>query len=479
MTKPCELSATEARRLIGLGRLSPVELLESCIRRIDAVNPAVNAVVTFDYEGARRIANEQADAVARGEELGALHGLPIGVKDLQETVGMRTTFGSLLYEDYVPNHDDLIVARLKAAGANIFCKTNTPEFGAGANTRNSIFGATGNPFDPTRICGGSSGGSGVALATNMMPLATGNDSGGSLRVPAAINGIVSHRSTPGLIPSARRNVGYTNFAVEGPMARSVEDMVLMMSTMVDYDDSDMLAFPRDPAGYRVIQQVDLNSLRVAFSEDLGFCPVDNGFRAIFRERMKIIEPIFKSVVWRDPDLSTVEEVNWVLRCQLFIARHRERYENNKDKLGPNVIMNYEAAQQIQAERVSWAHQQQTVLFKHMQRFFDDVDILICPCVGVSPFPHEQWYPDKINGEKLENYIQWIALTWALTIPGNPVTAIPCGYEPSGTPFGLQIVGKHHDDRRIIGAAKALEEHFQGYADLKRPVPEIAKLEVAA
>ena len=231
MTKPCELSATEARRLIGLGRLSPVELLESCIRRIDAVNPAVNAVVTFDYEGARRIATEQADAVARGEELGALHGLTIGVKDLQETVGMRTTFGSLLYEDYVPNHDDLIVARLKSAGANIFCKTNTPEFGAGANTRNSIFGATGNPFDPTRICGGSSGGSGVALATNMMPLATGNDSGGSLRVPAAINGIVSHRSTPGLIPSARRNVGYTNFAVEGPMARSVEDMVLMMSTI--------------------------------------------------------------------------------------------------------------------------------------------------------------------------------------------------------------------------------------------------------
>ena len=194
---------------------------------------------------------------------------------------------------------------------------------------------------------------------------------------------------------------------------------------------------------------------------------------------EIIEPVFKSVVWRDPNLSNVEEVNWVLRCQLFIARHQERYENNKDKLGPNVIMNYEAAQKIPAERVSWAHQQQTVLFKRMQRFFDDVDILICPCVGVSPFPHEQWYPDKINGEKLDNYIQWIALTWALTIPGNPVTAIPCGYEPSGTPFGLQIVGKYHDDRRIIGAAKALEEHFQGYADLKRPVPEIAKLEVAA
>ena len=479
MTEPCDLSAVEARRLIGIGKLSPVELLESCIRRIEAVNPALNAVVTTDYDGARRTAQAQADAVARGEELGLLHGLPLGIKDLQETAGMRTTFGSLLYEDYVPNQDDLIVSCLRQAGANVFCKTNTPEFGAGANTRNAVFGATGNPYDSKRICGGSSGGSGVALATNMMPLATGNDSGGSLRVPAAINGVVSHRSTPGLIPSARRNVGYTNFAVEGPMARSVEDMVLMMGAMVKYDDSDMLAFPRDPLAYRTIEQVDLNGLRVAFSEDLGFCPVDNGFRSMFRERMETIAPIFKSTVWKDPNLSSVEEVNWILRCQLFISRHRERYENHKDKLGPNVISNYEAALEMPAERISWAHQEQTVLFKTMQRFFDDVDILICPCVGVSPFPHDEWYLDVINGEKMNNYIQWVALTWALTIPGNPISAIPCGYEPSGTPFGLQIVGKHHTDRQVIGVAKALEEVFQGYTDLKRPVPDIAKLENAA
>ena len=205
MTEPCELSATEARQLIGLGSLSPVELLGSCIKRIEEVNPAVNAVVTMDYEAAHRTAMQQELAVKRGEKLGLLHGLPIGIKDLQETAGMRTTFGSLLHKDYIPSKDDLIVSRLRAAGANILCKTNTPEFGAGGNTRNAVFGVTCNPFDTARICGGSSGGSGVALATYMVPLASGTDTGGSLRVPAAINGIVSHRSTPGIIPSTSRN----------------------------------------------------------------------------------------------------------------------------------------------------------------------------------------------------------------------------------------------------------------------------------
>lgn len=479
MAEPCDLSAVEARRLIGTRKLSPVELLESCIARIQAVNPVLNAVVTADYDAARRTAKEQEGAVMRGDALGLLHGLPMGIKDLQETAGMRTTYGSLLYEDYVPNQDDLIVARLRQAGANVFCKTNTPEFGAGANTRNAVFGATGNPFDPARICGGSSGGSAVALATGMLPLATGNDSGGSLRVPAAINGIVAHRSTPGLVPSARRSVGYTNFSVEGPMARSVDDMVLMLGAMVDYHASDPLAFPRDPAHYRRIDPVDLSTVRVGFSEDLGFCPVDNGFRALFRERMASVSSVFKSVQWKDPDLSTVEEVNWVLRCQLFIARHRHRYETQKEKLGPNVISNYEAALDIPAESISWAHQEQTVLYRNMQRYFDDVDIMICPCVGVSPFPHERWYEDTINGVKMENYIQWVSLTWALTIPGNPISAIPCGYEPSGTPFGLQVVGRYHADRYVIGVARALEELFQGQATLRRPIPDIEKLRAAA
>ena len=478
MTEPCDLSATRARRLIGTKELSPLELLDSCIARIEAVNPAVNAVVTTDYENARKTAKEQEKAVMAGEELGALHGLPMGIKDLQEVTGMRTTFGSLLYEDYISNQDGPVIARLREAGANIFCKTNTPEFGAGANTRNAVFGATGNPFDPKRICGGSSGGSGVALATNMMPLATGNDSGGSLRVPAAINGVTAHRGTPGLVPSGRRQVGYTNFAIEGPMARSVEDMVLMLSAMVPYDFDDQLAFPRDPADYASIEPVDLSKLRVAFSEDLGFCPVDNGHRKTFRERTALFGSAFKKAIDKDPDLATVEKVNWALRGQLFIARHKERYENSKDKLGPNVISNYEAALEMTASDISWAHQEQTEIYRRMQHFFDDVDILICPCVGVPPFPTDQWYPEEINGEKMDNYIQWVALTWALTIPGNPVTALPCGLEPTGTPFGLQIVGRYHTDRFVIGVAKALEELFQGNAELARPVPDIEKLKAA-
>ncbi|MEC7397848.1 MAG: amidase family protein, partial [Pseudomonadota bacterium] len=243
MTEPCDLSAVEARRLIGRKALSPVELTDSCIARIEAVDGAVNAMVTRCFERAREEAKAAEKAVSRGDELGVLHGLPMGVKDLNVTEGVLTTYGSPIHAENVPAEDERIIAALRRAGAIVIGKTNTPEFGAGANTKNAVFGATGNPFDPTRICGGSSGGSAVALATGMAPICTGSDTGGSLRTPASFCGVVSHRGTPGLVPSDKRGIGLTTYNVQGPMARNVADTSLMLAAMAGNDPCDPLSGP--------------------------------------------------------------------------------------------------------------------------------------------------------------------------------------------------------------------------------------------
>ena len=475
MTEPCDLSATDARNMIGDKQLSPVELLDSCIARIEAVNPTVNAICGTGFERAREEAKAAEAAVQNGDLLGPLHGLPLGVKDLLDTEGLLTTHGSPLYRDHIPDADHSLVAELRGSGAIVFCKTNTPEFGAGANTTNPVWGATGNPFDPQRICGGSSGGSAVALATNMMPIATGSDSGGSLRIPAAFNGVVAHRSTPGIVPNEKHSFGYTTFSVLGPMARTVEDMVLMYSSIVRHDPNDPLSAPMDPADYVSVKEVDLSTLKIAVSEDLGFAPVDDRIRATFRERVDIFKSAFKECSPRDPVLDTVDRTNWILRSQIFLANHREKYQKNRDALGPNVRSNYEAGLEISAEEVAWATQEQTNIYRHMETFFDDVDILIAPTVPVPPFPVEQLYCDEINGEKLDNYVKWLSLTYGLTIPGNPVTAIPCGLEPTGTPFGLQICGRHYDDAFVIGVAKSLERLFSVDSRTARPVHDIAGL----
>ncbi|NKB56276.1 MAG: amidase [Alphaproteobacteria bacterium] len=475
MTEPCDLTATEARNLIGDKQLSPVELLDSCITQIEAVNPTVNAICGTCFDRARDEAKEAEAAVMRGDALGVLHGLPLGVKDLLDTEGLLTTHGSPLFKDNVPTADHSLVAELRKAGAIVFCKTNTPEFGAGANTNNPVWGATGNPFDPKRICGGSSGGSAVALATNMMPIATGSDSGGSLRIPAAFCGVVAHRSTPGIVPNEKHGFGYTTFSVLGPMARNVDDMTLMYAPLVRHDPVDPLSAPMNPSDYTSIEPVDLSTLKVAVSEDLGFAPVDNSIRATFRERVEIFQSAFKECVSRDPDLGTVDRTNWILRSQTFLANHRNNYQNNRDALGPNVLMNYEAGLEMKADEIAWAHQEQTNIYRHMENFFNDTDILIAPTVPVPPFPVEQRYCDEINGQKLDNYVIWLSLTYGLTIPGNPVTAIPCGLEPTGTPFGLQICGKHYDDRFVIGVAKSLERLFETDPRTARPIPDIAGL----
>src|ERR1700735_4447799 len=273
--EPCELSAVEARRLIGTKQLSSSELLESCIGRIEAVDHAVNAMVARDFDRARAAAKAADAAVVRGDDLPALHGLPIGIKDLEATAGLRAPFGGRLFSDSVPAKDERLVAAIRRAGAIVVGKTNTPEFGAGANTRNAVYGATGNPFDPEKSCAGSSGGSAVALAAGMVPLCTGSDTGGSLRNPASFCGIVGFRPTPGLVPTERRPHGWSVLPVVGPMGRTVPDTALLLGAMISDDAGAPLAptihgrTTRFPADVYPLTPIDLSTLRVAFTKDFG------------------------------------------------------------------------------------------------------------------------------------------------------------------------------------------------------------------
>jgi len=289
------LSSVELRRRIGTKEISPVELLEACLRRIEEINPAVNAVTAMCVARARKEAKAAETAGRRGEDLPLLHGLPAGIKDLEETKDLLTTYGSPLYRDFVPNHDNVMVGRVRAAGAVVVGKTNVPEFGAGSNSRNPVWGATGNPFNPLLNPGGSSGGSAVALATDMLPVCTGSDTGGSLRNPASFCGVVGFRPSPGMVAVERRAMGWTPISVLGPMGRSVADVCLLFATQIGQHDMDPLSFPLEAAAYAEPWPVDLGSLRVAYTEDFGGAPVEKGIRQTFRAKLKAMKHLFRSV----------------------------------------------------------------------------------------------------------------------------------------------------------------------------------------
>ncbi len=475
MTEPCDLSAVEARRLIGNKKLSPVELLESCLKRIEKVNPTLNAIVAMDEKAAKDAAKAAEQAVMRGDDLGLLHGLPIGVKDLQATGGLRTTWGSLIYKDHVPEKDEATVANLREQGAVILAKTNTPEFGAGANTKNRVYGATGNPFDPNKTCAGSSGGSAVALATGMLPLATGSDYGGSLRTPAAFCGVSGFRPSPGVVPGPERSSAFTPFSVNGPMARSIADLHLLLKAQIDLDKQD--PFSSDDA-LRIpeqLPQLDLGSLRVAISTDLGCAPIDNDIRRIFQERVGTFRNVFAEAQDRDPDLGPVHDVFEILRGVYFVGAHRERLEKHRDLLGPSVIDNTERGLKWTAADIAWANVEQSKIYRRFLDFFDDADVLICPAASVTPFPHSELSVTEINGEKMPTYMRWLAITYALTTAVPSAAVIPCGVDHAGMPFGIQVVGPNGSDALVLAVANALEQMLADNPATARPVPNIPAL----
>lgn len=469
------LGATDAQAFIRRGELSPVDLLEACIARIESVNPRVNAIVTAAFDRARVEAAEAERAVRDGRSLGPLHGLPVAIKDNQLTAGIRTTLGSPLRRDDVPTTDAGIVARIRAAGGIVVGKTNIPEFSIGANTVNPLFGATGNPFDPSLTCGGSSGGSAVAVACNMVPLATGSDHGGSLRIPASFCGVVGYRATPGVVPNEERLITQTNYSVQGPIARTVADAALLLSVIAGRElggQRDPMAFPLDAGALGDVETVpeDGAAPRIAASTDLGGILVSDHNRRLFESRVARISQVFANCEKVDLDLADAPDVDWHLRQDVFATQYHDQAADWPEDFNPNVRATYDAAVRATAGDIAGARRRQLDLVHRMQVLFEDFDVLLIPGMSVPPFPWRDLYPQVIDGKPVENYMAWLGLTAAITVVGHPVVSLPCGVDDTGMPFGIQLIGPMYGDQRLLAIAHRLEQALASTTDLGRPVP---------
>jgi amidase len=455
----CFLPATELVRLYRARKLSPLEGMQAVLARIDAVNPTVNAYVTVARESALNEARRATRALSgRGTKLPPLHGVPVSIKDLYATKGIRTTWGSLIYKDNVPTEDDLVVQRLKSAGAIVVGKTNTPEFGAGGNTFNEVFGATRNPWNTALTCGGSSGGAAVAVATGMGPLAQGSDLGGSLRVPAAFCGVVGLRTTPGLIPSYPRTLAWDTLGVTGPIARTVADAALMLTAMAGPDDRNPLSYEADASQFtRAVKTPSIKGWRIAWTPDLnGLIPVDEEVLGVAHDAVKVFRSLGARVEAACPDFSDVPEIINGTRAVTMVALHADRLPQWRESMQKELVRDVEHGLGLTTRDISRSEVLRSALWQRVRTFMETRELLVLPTVAVQPFPVEQPFPTHINGTPLDNYFQWFFLTYGITVTGLPAISVPCGFTRSGLPVGLQIVGRRRQEAAILRAAAAYE-----------------------
>lgn len=453
----CTLSATEMAADIRAGHLSAREVMHAHLARIDAVNPKVNAIVTLHTEQAMAAAAAADEAQARGEPLGPLHGLPVAHKDLMLTKGMRTTFGSRVHENLVPVRSALVVERQQQAGAISIGKTNTPEFGAGSQTYNAVFGATRNPYDLSKTCGGSSGGSAVALATGMVPLADGTDMGGSLRCPANFCNVVGLRPSVGRVPQVPALDGWDSLSVSGPMARNVEDLALYLSVMAGPDARDPLSIAEDGARFRAPLARDFKGVRIAWSPGMGGLPVDKRVvRAIDAQR-RVFEDLGCVVEEACPDFRDAHEVFMSLRAYAFESGLGAVMDQHTGVLKETIVWNIEEGRKLSASQLARANKLRTALFQRMNRFMQTYDFIVLPVNQVPPFPIEQQYITEIEGVQMESYIEWMRSCYLVTATTHPAISLPCAFIDGGLPVGMQIVGRHQGEFGLLQLAHALEQ----------------------
>ena len=450
----CDLSAVDLAARIRRKELSAREVLSAHLARIERINPKVNAIVTLVADRASADAAGADEQTARGTALGVLHGLPVVHKDLVDTAGIRTTRGSLFYRDNVPTRDALIVTRIRAAGAITCGKTNTPELGAGSQTFNSVFGATLNPYDLTKTCGGSSGGAAVALACRMVPIADGSDTGGSLRNPAAFCNVVGFRPSPGRVPGEGNS--WSPLSVSGPMARSVADVALFLSAIAGPDPRNPLYHGEDGARFRAALDRNFKGVRVAWWQGLGGIPFEADIRRVVDANRRVFETLGCQIEDAEPDFAGVDEAFLALRCSANHPRNsallRQRPEWVKDTI------KYEAAQ---AERLTGADigraiARQTRMYEQSRTFFERYEYFVLPVTQVSPFDVNTPYPTQIAGTPMTTYIDWMRSCWYITMMANPAISVPAGFTPSGLPVGIQIVGRHRDEWSVLQLAHAFE-----------------------
>ena len=431
--------------------------MESHLARIAAVNPALNAIVTLVADHARHKAREADEALARGDVLGPLHGLPVAHKDLFPTEGIRTTFGSKVFEDFVPDADALIVERLRDAGAITVGKTNTPEFGAGSQTINEVFGTTRNPYDTTKTCGGSSGGSAVALAAGMVPIADGSDLGGSLRNPAGYCNVVGFRTSPGRVPIWPRLAGWYAFNIHGPMARTVGDIALALQAVAGPDPRDPQSLDQPAELFRAPLDRDLSGVKIAWSGDLGGLPVDPRVTAVLDRQRTTVESLGCVTDEAAPDLSDADEIFTTWRAWLYELAYGDVLETHRALLKDTVVWNIEAGRQLTGPQIAVVERQRTDLHQRLLGFFDEYEFLMLPVSQVPPFDVEQPYVTEIDGVAMESYIDWMRSCYYISVTGLPAISVPAGFTEDGLPVGLQIVGRHRDDVGVLQLAHAFEQ----------------------
>ncbi|MBI2876917.1 MAG: amidase [Candidatus Tectomicrobia bacterium] len=466
----CCLTATELARCIRARELSAREVMEAHLAQIGRVNSKVNAIVTLRADLAMEQARAADELQARGQEVGPLHGLPVAHKDLVPTRGIRTTFGSPLFQGFVPDQDALIVERLKQAGAITIGKTNTPEFGAGSQTYNPAFGETLNPYDTTKTCGGSSGGAAVALACRMLPLADGSDLGGSLRNPANFCNVVGFRPSPGRVPVWPSPIGWFPLWVEGPMARTVPDVALMLSAIAGPDPRSPISIAQPGSLFACPLERDFTGVRIAWSRDLGGLPVDPRVTAVLEGQRHVFQSLGCVVEEGEPDFTGADEIFQVWRAWYFELTLGELWQTHRDRLKETVVWNIEAGLRLSGPQIGRAELKRTELYHRVREFMERHEFLILPVNQVPPFDVQQRYVTEINGVPMETYIDWMKSCYYITVVGLPAISVPCGFTPEGLPVGVQIVGRHQDDWGVLQLAHAFEQ-ATGFWQRRPPVAE--------
>lgn len=457
MQELCFLTARELARMIRQRDISAKEVMQAHLDQIDKINPKVNAIVTLLPERGLAQAQQADDALAKGAPIGPLHGLPIAHKDLVNTAGIRTTYGSPLFKDHVPHTDDLIVERLRTAGAITIGKTNAPEFGAGSQTFNPVFGATLNPYDLSKTCGGSSGGAAVSLACGMLPIADGGDTGGSLRNPAAFCNVVGFRPSPGRVPSWPTNHLWNALSVDGPMARTVGDVALMLSAIAGPDDRVAFALTDEPSQFAELPQRNWKGVRVAWLGELPGVVFDPQVRAVINAQRSAFESLGCIVEEATPDFSDADEVFQTLRAYGFVTGHRANYERHRDQLKDTIIWNYEQGLNLTVQDIAMAEIKRAALWQRVREFMQRYAFMVLPVTQVPPFDVTQPYVTEINGVAMPNYIAWMKSCYYISVLGNPTLSVPAGFTAAGLPIGLQIVGRMRDDAGVLQIGQAYEE----------------------